>query len=110
MTWLGAGSPTAGLKHPVHRAFLRQVGRHGKNAYTLDFVKSAKDGWVLKTSGRIVGWFATKAAALEPGSLLQRILDSVSGGEGTVRIHTEIGGIEEERTYLRSRGLRKSRG
>jgi hypothetical protein len=75
-----------------------------------DFVKSAKDGWVLKTSGRTVGWFATKAAALEPGSLLQRILDSVSGGEGTVRIHAEIGGIEEERTYLRSRGQRKSRG
>jgi hypothetical protein len=51
-----------------------------------------------------------QSRALEPGSLLQRILDSVSGGEGTVRIHTEIGGVEEERTYLRSKGQRKSRG
>jgi hypothetical protein len=75
-----------------------------------DLVKADKDGWELKTGGKTVSWFATKEAALEPGSLLQQTLDRISSGEGTVRIHTEIGGIEEERTYPRSKDPRKSPG
>ena len=73
-----------------------------------DLVKSDKEGWKLKTGGKAVGWFATKSAALEPGGRLEQILDRHSGGEGTLRIHTEIGGIEEERTYPRSKDPRKS--
>ena len=49
-------------------------------------------------------------ASRDARSLLQRILDCVSGGEGTVRIDTEIGGFEEERTYPRSKDPRKSAG
>jgi hypothetical protein len=52
-----------------------------------DLVKAEKEGWELKTGGKAVTWFATKEAALEPGSLLQNTLDRLSGGEGTVRIH-----------------------
>lgn len=62
---------------------------------------------MLKTEGRIVGVFDTKAKSLGRGGPLQRLLNKLSG---TVRIHTEIGGIEEERTYPRSRDPRKSLG
>jgi hypothetical protein len=79
------------------------------NLTRYDLVKG-DDGWVLKTEGRVVGVFDTKAKALGRGGPLQRLLNKLSGGEGTVRIHTEIGGIEEERTYPRSRDPRKSLG
>jgi hypothetical protein len=79
------------------------------NLTRYDLVRG-KDGWELKTDGRVVGQFETKGEALERDAALQRILDRLSGGEGTVRIHTEIGGIEEERTYPRSRDPRKSAG
>ena len=74
-----------------------------------DLVKG-KVGWELKNDGRIVGQFETKREALERDAALERSLDRLSGGEGTVRIHTEIGGMEEERTYPRSRDPRKSAG
>ena len=80
------------------------------NLSRYDLVKSDKDGWELKSGGNVVGWFATKASALEPNGLLQKVLDQTSGGDGTVRIHSEIGGIEEERTYPRSQDPRKSPG
>ena len=81
-----------------------------ENLTPYDLVKAEKDGWELKTGGKVVGWFATKASALEPNGVLQKILDKSSGGEGTVRVHTEIGGIEEERTYPRAKDPRKSPG
>jgi hypothetical protein len=80
-----------------------------RNLTRYDLVKG-KDGWELKTGGRVVGQFERKSQALKPDEEVQRILDRLSGGEGTVRIHTEIGGIEEERTYPRSRDPRKSPG
>ena len=72
-------------------------------------VVDAGNGWELKTGGRVIFHFATKSEAIDHGRL-QQILDQVSSGEGTVRIHTEIGGIEEERTYPRSKDPRKSPG
>ena len=69
-----------------------------------------KDGWELVSGGEVVGWFETKSAALQPNTLLQAILNRLSSGKGTVHIHTEIGGIEEERTYPRSKDPRKSPG
>jgi uncharacterized protein DUF2188 len=66
-----------------------------------DLVKGA-DGWELKSHGEVVAAFSTKAEALE--KIPKRVTT------GTVRIHTEIGGIEEERTYPRSKDPRKSPG
>jgi hypothetical protein len=80
-----------------------------QNLARYDLVKG-ESGWELKSEGQVVGRFASKAKALGRGGPLARLLDKLSGGEGTVRIHTEIGGIEEERTYPRSRDPRKSRG
>jgi hypothetical protein len=66
-----------------------------------DLVKGDQD-WELKSNGQIVASYRSKAEALEhiPGKV--KI--------GTVRIHTEIGGIEEERTYPRAKDPRKSPG
>jgi hypothetical protein len=72
-----------------------------------DVVKSGKDGWELKTGGKTVAWRGSKTALVDD---LQATLDRVGDGDGTVRIHTEIGGIEEERTYPRSKDPRKSPG
>jgi hypothetical protein len=69
-----------------------------------DLVKGA-EGWDLKFEGRTVAKFATKGVAIHGGQL-----EIAVGGKGTVRIHTEIGGIEEERTYPRSKDPLKSSG
>lgn len=66
-----------------------------------DLVKGETD-WELKASGRVVANYRTKAEALE--KLTERVK------RGTVRIHTEVGAIEEERTYPRSMDPRKSPG
>ena len=70
-----------------------------------DLVK-ADHGWELMNGGKVVGWFESKKAALEPNGVMQKLLDT----ECTLRIHTEKGGIEEERTYPRSKDPRKSPG
>ena len=80
-----------------------------RNLTRYDLVKG-KDGWELKSNNRVVGQFENKATAVKPGEEVQRILDRLSGGEGTVRIHTEIGCLDEERTYPRSKDSRKSLG
>ena len=69
-----------------------------------DLVKGT-EGWDLKFEGRTVAKFATKGEAIHGGQL-----EIAVGGRGTVRIHTEIGGIEEERTYPRSNDPRKTPG
>lgn len=66
-----------------------------------DLVKGS-DGWELKSRGEILAAYSTKAEALE------KIPHRVTSG--TVRIHTEIGAVEEERTYPRSKDPRKSPG
>jgi hypothetical protein len=64
-------------------------------------------GWELKAGGRVVARAASKVEILDD---LQATLRRVGSGEGTVRIHTENGGIEEERTYPRAKDPRKSPG
>jgi hypothetical protein len=71
-----------------------------------DLVK-AENGWELKAGGKVVARAATKGEIVDD---LEGTLRRVGDGEGTVRIHTEIGGIEEERTYPRSKDPRKSPG
>jgi hypothetical protein len=80
------------------------------NLSRYDLVKADQAGWELKSGGKVVGWFESKRAALDPGGMLQMILDRLSGGEGTVRIHNEKGGFEEERTFPRSKDPRESPG
>jgi hypothetical protein len=80
-----------------------------QNLARYDLVK-VDDGWELKTEGRTVGRFSSKVKALGRGGSLQKLLAKLSGGEGTVRIHTEMGGIQEERTYPRSKDPRQSLG
>ena len=63
--------------------------------------------WELKAGGRVLAQAAAKAEFVDN---LEATLKRVGNGEGTVRIHTEIGGIEEERTYPRSKDPRKSAG
>ena len=72
-----------------------------------DLVKAEKEGWDLKTGGKPVAWRLSKSALIED---LQSVLDRVSNGEGSVRIHTASGGIEEERTFPLSKGPRKAPG
>lgn len=72
-----------------------------------DLVKAEKEGWDLKTGGKPVAWRLSKSSLIEE---LQTILDRVGNGEGSVRIHTASGGMEEERTYPRSKDPRKSPG
>ena len=62
-------------------------------------------GWHLRSGGKVVFRFATKGEATSDGRL-QSVLDRESGGRGTVRIHTEIGGIDEERTLKSNRPVR----
>jgi hypothetical protein len=64
-----------------------------------DLVKTEGGGWQLNSAGKAVAWRENKCALLDD---LQATLDRVGDGDGTVRIHTETGGIEEERTYPRS--------
>jgi hypothetical protein len=78
-----------------------------ENLTRYDVVKSEKHGWELKAGGKTVAWRATKVALLDD---LQAMLDRFGDGDGTVHIHTEIGGIEEERTYPRAKDPRKSPG
>lgn len=64
-----------------------------------DLVKAEGGGWQLNSGGKAVAWRESKGALLDD---LQATLDRVGDGDGKVRIHTEIGGIEEERTYPHS--------
>lgn len=73
-----------------------------------DLVKSKKnEGWDLNAAGGVTkATFATKEEALQGGALEK----ALGVEKATVRIHTEIGGIEEERTFPRSADPRKSPG
>lgn len=77
-----------------------------ENLTRYDLTKS-KQGWELKAGDAVVAKAATKREIVDD---LEGTLRRVGNGEGTVRIHTEIGGIEEERTYPRSKDPRKSLG
>jgi organic hydroperoxide reductase OsmC/OhrA len=73
--------------------------------YTL---KHSKDegGWAVKDQeGSVIATFKTKAEATSGGRLQKAI-----GGSGTVRIHTEDGAFEEERTFPREDDPRRSPG
>jgi hypothetical protein len=80
-----------------------------QNLARYDLVKTAS-GWELQTGGRTICEFSTKAEALTRGSALERILKKFSGGQGIVRVRSEMRGIEEERTYPRSKDPRASPG
>jgi hypothetical protein len=69
-------------------------------------VVPATDGWKLLAQGTDQAMISapTKARLLE---LLPSFMD---GRIGTVKIHTETGQIEEERTYPRSEDPRRSKG
>ena len=71
-----------------------------------DLVKSKRAGWELKAGSSVVKKFATKAEAIK-GGVLERPLGKAGG---TVRIHSDIGVVQEERTYPRSKDPRKSHG
>jgi hypothetical protein len=71
--------------------------------------KDAKKGdWQLEKAGsdRATARFATKAKATK-GGVLKR---AVGGDGGSVKIHTERGRIQEERTFPRGRDPRASKG
>ena len=70
-----------------------------ERATRYDLVKAEGGGWQLNSLGKTVAWRESKGALLND---LQAMLDRVGDGDGTVRIHNEIGDIEEERTYPRS--------
>jgi hypothetical protein len=78
-----------------------------ENLTRYDLVKAKGAGWELKTGGNIVAKAATKAEILDD---LQGTLRRAGNGEGTVRIDNETGGIEEERTFPRSKDPRQSPG
>ncbi len=69
-------------------------------------VVPAAAGWQLQQQGsdRILASAETKAALLEE---LPRFM---ADRNGTVKIHTQTGEIEEERTYPRSEDPRRSKG
>jgi hypothetical protein len=71
-----------------------------------DLVKSKGAGWELKAGGSVLKKFATKAEAIKAG-VLEKALGKTCG---TVRIHSDIGAVQEERTYPRSKDPRKSPG
>ena len=72
-----------------------------------DLVKSDTAGWELKRGGRVVIRKGSKGEFLKD---LEAILRRVGDGTGTVRIHTELGSMEEERTFPRAKDPRKSYG
>jgi hypothetical protein len=72
------------------------------NLTRYDFVK-CEDGWELETQGRRVGLPDYKNEILRRDGTVQRILDELSGGEGTVSVHTEVSGIEKERREVEAR-------
>lgn len=62
---------------------------------------SKADKWRLEKEGgqRATKLFDTKADATKGGALA----DAIGKGGGSVRIHKQGGGIQEERTYPRSK-------
>lgn len=74
--------------------------------YRLEYDEQ-KEQWVLENdSGRTVRTFDTKEDATARG-----VLKKAVGTEGgTVRIHKQHGGFQEERTFPRSKDPRKSTG
>jgi hypothetical protein len=61
-----------------------------------DLVRAEGGGWQLNCGGKVVAWRENKIELLNH---LQATLDRIGDGDGKVRIHSESGGIEEERTY-----------
>ena len=75
--------------------------------YTLDHDERKQD-WALKNDAndKTVRRFETKQEATK-GGVLQKAVGPLGG---SVRIHKEHGGIQEERTYPRSADPKKSKG
>lgn len=75
--------------------------------FTLDYDEKKEDWALTKDStNRVVRRFDTKLDATKGG-----VLEKAVGPDGgSVRIHKQHSGIQEERTYPRSRDPRKSRG
>ena len=67
------------------------------NLTQYDFVKCG-DCWVLTTQGYNMGLSDYKNEALWRNRTWQSLLDNISGGKGSVRIHTESSFVNEERT------------
>ena len=74
-----------------------------KDLTRYDLVRS-KDVWDLKSGGKIVATFSTKSEAVN-GRKMQRMIGSQGG---ILYVHTDMGSIEEERTYPSCRGSNKS--
>lgn len=74
--------------------------------YRLEY-DEAKEKWALENEqGRTVRNFETKEDATARGVLKK----AVGSDGGTVKIHKQHGGFQEERTFPRSRDPRKSKG
>jgi hypothetical protein len=69
-------------------------------------VISTPDGWKLHRQNSE----ETLLGAPTKARLLELLPDFMDGRPGSVKIHTETGQIEEERTYPRSEDPRRSRG
>ncbi|WP_338585739.1 DUF2188 domain-containing protein [Pseudomonas sp. MAG733B] len=63
-------------------------------------------GWKLHTQGADKALLST----LTKTDLLEQLPSYMAGRTGSVKIHTETGEIEEERTYPRSEDPRRSKG
>lgn len=69
-------------------------------------VTPSSSGWELHAQGSN----QTLLGAPTKARLLELLPDFMDGRTGSVKIHTETGQIEEERTYPRSVDPRRSKG
>jgi hypothetical protein len=74
-----------------------------KDLTRYDLIRS-RDVWDLKSGGKVVASFSTKYDAVN-GRKMKRMIGCQGG---TLYVHTEVGNIEEERTYPSWRGSNKS--
>jgi hypothetical protein len=74
-----------------------------KDLTRYDLVRS--DGfWDLRAGGKVVASFSTKSDAVN-GRKMKRMIGCQGG---TLYVHTDVGSVEEERTYPSWRGSTKS--
>jgi hypothetical protein len=69
-------------------------------------VVSTPNGWKLHAQGSDESLLGAPTKA----RLLELLPDFMDGRTGSVKIHTETGQIEDERTYPRSEDPRRSKG
>jgi hypothetical protein len=89
----------------VRRSILSDEERTMTEALTLYDLIRTNDAWDLESGGKVIATFSTKSDAVQ-GQKMKRV---IGRGGGTLRIHTELGAIEEERTYPDCRGSRTNR-